>query len=1033
VFFRRVTILAITVLLMYLFTSAEEYKLEHVSLEQGISHNLIYSIFQDSKGLMWFGTMYGLVKYDGNTYTVYRYDPMDSNSLSNDNIISIYEDNEGYLWFGTYKGGLNQYDRRTGIFKRYIHDPNNPNSICNNIVWAVLEDKNKDYWIGTGAGLDKLVNQQFIHFTSDSLNPEKLSSNLVYNICEDKTGNLWLGTFGGGLNKLDVNKGTFKRYVNDNSDSNSLSGNFIRSMFRDRKGNLWIGTYGRGMNKFVEEKDNFLHYLHNPSDKSSISNNDVNYIIEDEKDNLWIGLNGGVDRFDKLSFSFEHFKIENENDDNEQNCIAVFEDRSGIIWLGSYYGGLYKFYKKHNDFNTFRHSISDIFSLSNNYVRSIFEDKSGKIWIGTNYGLNKFDEEKQVFKQFKYDSTNKNGLSNNWINSIVEDNDRNLWIGTTNGLDRFDRKKNSFAHYRHEKENINSISSNVILSLFVDKTGTLWVGTNSGLNRFDKKKNEFKRFVNIPSDQNSLSDNLVYTIYEDKKGLIWIGTYGGLNRLDESKERFTRYVTDPHNSNTINNNYVHAICEDMANNFWIGTAGGLNLFDRDKNIFTHYSEKDGLPNSVVCGILEDEKGFLWISTNKGLSKFDFKNKIFKNYETDDGLQSNMFVDGAYCRLGNGEFAFGGINGFNIFKPSAITESQFIPSIVLTSLTKFDGPQKKEIDISDIKELTLSYKDNPITISFASLDFTKPSKNQYSYMLEGIDEDWIRSGNFTKAVYANLSPGKYVFKVKGTNSDGVWNEQIASIKLIIAPPFWNTWWFYSLIAAAVLIMIVVIQNYRIKNKLKNLLEIERAKSNEREAVREQASRDYHDELGHKLTRIALYSRRIKKNASSETERLKDDLDSIIETSINLQSSAKDIIWTLDPEEDTLYDAAVRLKDFGNEIFENTGIRFEMGEIPDRLRNLKLDMNYKRHIIYIFKEGMNNILKYAECKKVRFEICENDSELCMTLNDDGKGFMINGQSKGYGLKNMLKRAEQMGARIEIESIPNQGTRISLHSQI
>ncbi len=1008
-----------------------EYKLEHISLEQGISHNLIYSIYQDSKGFMWFGTMYGLVKYDGPNYTVYRYDPSDTNSLSNDNIISIYEDRKGFLWFGTFNGGLNKYDRNTGRFTRFVHNADNPNSLSNNIVWAELEDRNGILWIGTSGGLNKYQNGIFTAYTFDSVNNNSIGSNLVYSVTEDRSENvLWLGTFGGGLNKFDKSNNTFFIYKHKEADTGSISGNFVRPVYQDEKGNIWAGTFNKGLNKFNKSSGFFTHYLHTPSDPNSLSNNNINSIIEDRNGNLWIGVNGGVDMFDKASGKFELHSLMNDESRDEENCIAVYEDLSGIIWLGSYYGGLYKLYENRDKFATFRHSTSDKTSLINNNVRCIFEDRSSVMWVGTNAGLDKFDDGAKTFTHYEHDTLSSYSLSNDVVNSLAQDEEGNIWVGTAMGLNKLNIDLNRFIHYANDPADDNSISSNSITCLYKDKNGLMWVGSRLGLNRLDVSNNTFARYMKSASDSNSISDNDIFSIYEDPGGYIWIGTYGGLNRLNKSTGRFSHFIQNPFAPGTISNNYAYSFCTDQNGSFWIGTAGGLNKYNKNTGLFSNLTEKDGLPNSVICSILEDRAGALWISTNKGVSRFEVVLKSFRNFDIDDGLQSNMFNNGSFCRRKNGDFVFGGINGLSIFDPDRIRDIQeAAPPVILTSLIKYSGKEKKEIDISGAKEIRLAYNENLVTFGFAVIDYINPKKNQYSYMLEGFDKDWINSGNVSKAVYANLNPGEYLFKVKGANSDGVWNEKYASILLTITPPYWKTWWFYTFIVICSVLLIATFQNYRVRMKVKNLFELEKAKSREREIVRQQASSDYHDELGHKLTRISLYSRRIKKKMESESSGLVSDLDSIIETSNSLQSGAKDLIWALNPGEDTLFDAALRMKDFGNELFEINDINFIMNAIPDGFKSFKLSMNSKRHLTYIIKEGMNNVLKYAECKNVELNFSVRGNVLEVILSDDGKGFVIENVSKGYGLKNIVTRAEQIGGEIEIVSAPGNGTSIKL----
>ncbi|MBK8551283.1 MAG: hypothetical protein IPL53_09580 [Ignavibacteria bacterium] len=561
----------------------------------------------------------------------------------------------------------------------------------------------------------------------------------------------------------------------------------------------------------------------------------------------------------------------------------------------------------------------------------------------------------------------------------------------------------------------------------------MWIGTDRGLNKFDKNRKSFVHYIHSADDTNSLSENTILSVYEDINSELWVGTFSGLNKMDRNSGKFTHFKQDPDNPKSISNNYVFSFCEDSNNNFWIGTGGGLNIFDRNSETFFHFTESDGLPNGVIAGLESGNDGHLWISTFKGISRFSVKDKEFKNYDSYDGLVSNMFNTGSYYKNSKGEIYFGNINGVNYFNPSEMKESKFTPSVILTSLVKYNDNSKKEIDISAKNEIELSYKDNIINIGYSSADFTNPQKNKFAYRLEGFDEDWNYSENKNEAIYTNLNPGKYVFKVKGTNSDGVWSSKEASLNITITPPFWKTWWFYGILICTAAGGIVLIQNYRVRQKVKNLIELEKIKENEREMMREQASRDYHDELGHKLTRISLYSRRINKKLRPTANGLTEDLNSIVETSNSLQSGAKDLIWAMNPKEDTLYDFTVRLRDFGNELFENTGINFTSDGINVKYKEINLSMNCKRHLIYIFKEGMNNILKYSRCANVRLTFQMYDEDVEIILSDDGKGFDLNNCPKGYGLKNIFSRAKQIDVNVNITSEDNKGTVIKLKAHI
>jgi tRNA A-37 threonylcarbamoyl transferase component Bud32/sugar lactone lactonase YvrE len=401
-----------------------------------------------------------------------------------------------------------------------------------------------------------------------------------------------------------------------------------------------------------------------------------------------------------------------------------------------------------------------------------------------------------------------------------------LWIGTLgDGLYRFDPEEGTRKHYKHDDKKRDSLSDDNISTIYEDSFGTLWIGTMNGLNRFEPETETFncyKKSENLPEKEGpfSLSDNCISKIYEDQSHVLWIGTRNGLSRFYRENETFYHWKREPGKPGSLSNNIITAIWEDKEGGLWIGTmGGGLNQFDRERKTFKHYLEKDGLPNMTINGILGDDEGNLWLSTNKGISKFDPKSESFKNYDMRDGLQGNEFNGGAYFKSGDGEMFFGGSNGFNAFYPYKITDNPHVPPIVITDFQILNDPVKigpnspLKQSITETKEIVLTHEDNVFSFEFAALDFSNPKKNKYLYKMEGFKKEWNKRDSDRRFVtYTNLDPGKYVFRVKGSNNDGKWNEEGTAIKIIIIPPFWKTWWFYLLAVLAFAILSYVIINF-----------------------------------------------------------------------------------------------------------------------------------------------------------------------------------------------------------------------------
>lgn len=836
-----------------LFAQKDNLKFERISIADGLSQNTVYCILQDRKGFMWFGTQDGLNKFDGYDFKVYKHDPQNPNSLSNNVVRAIYEGGDGTLWIGTNGGGLNKLvlagsNRDDEAFTVYKNDPQNSSSLSDNYVLSIVGDSRPEenvLWIGTRyGGLNKfeIATGKFTRHQNDPHNDSSLSDNYILSIYEDSRHDgrrLWIGTYGGGLNKLDRERGIFSRVEHDSSGANSLGHDQIRTIFEDRAGALWIGT-GGGLDKLVLEGANqhavtIKHYHHDPNDPASLSASAVWSIFEDQSGRLWIGTGNGLNRFDREAEKFYHY----HHDPNDPNSLSenyirtIGEDRSGMLWIGTWNGGLNKLDRRRGMFAHYRNIPNDSNSLSHNNVRAFYEDSrdgGSTLWIGTRGGgLIKFDRKEQTFKQYTDDRDDPNDLSHNYVWSILEDRAGRFWIGTYgDGLKRFDRKKERFTHYRHDPANPNSLSHKSVMPIYEDRFGTLWIGTDGGLNKFDPETETFKHYKHDPNDSASLSRNGIWSIFEDHAGRLWIGTDGGgLNRFDREKGVFKHYKNDPDNPQSLSNNHVFCILEDSRHNgtLWLGTwGGGLNKFDAATEKFVHYTEKDGLPNDVVYGILADDHGNLWLSTNKGISRFNIATETFKNYNTHDGLQSHEFNAGAYHKSKGGEMFFGGINGFNAFYPGEIKDNTYIPPIVITAFKKFDQIAKRDIAAAD--DIALSYKDKYLTFEFVALDYTNPEKNQYAYKMEGFDENWINAGARRFASFTNLDPGNYVFKVKGSNSDGVWNEDGVAVKIAIAPPPWKTWWAYALYVLFAAGLLYGVRRYELNRlRLKNQLQIE----------------------------------------------------------------------------------------------------------------------------------------------------------------------------------------------------------------
>lgn len=843
---------------------------------------------------MWFGTQNGLNRYDGYEFREYKHNPKDPASLPGNKVRLVYEDRLKTLWIGTEGGGLCRFNRENENFIRcrYKNDSDpNPGRDINDIM-TIYEDKNHVFWIGTfGGGLLRFDPKkgEWIRFVHNPENPGSLSHNMIRAFCKDRTGIMWIGTEGGGLNAFDPKTGTFTHFLHQPDVPDSLSHNFVKAIIEDSKGNLWVGTLG-GLDKFNRQTKKFTHYRHQHEKAGSLSHDRIRVLFEDSKGTLWVGTEGGgLNRMKSQSRGiFVHYRPEPNNPHSLNHNIvwSIMEDRVGCIWIGTFGGGINRIDPRMQQFVHFFGDPNDPNSLSSNDIPSLYEDREGILWIGTyDNGLNRYDRSTGKFKSYKYSSVDPKSLSSNEVMAIHEDIYGELWIGTwVGGINRFDRETELFFRYKHKPGTYEGPASNDIFCFCEDQDNKLWIGTwGGGLNLFLREKNEFVYYKNDPQNPESLSDNGVTTIYPDRESeeFLWIGTYiSGLERFNRHTGTFKHYSHDSENSNSLSHNSVRSIYISPAHPeiVWAGTFdGGLNKFNKRTGKWYSYTEEDGLPNNTIYGILEDSNKNLWLSTSKGLSRFNPETMKFVNYDESDGLQSNEFNQGAFFKSKSGRFYFGGINGFNAFFPERITRNPHIPPVVLTDFKIFNKDVQLEKSVSEMKEITLSYKDYVFSFEFAALNYTATAKNRYAYKMEGLDNEWIQLNHKRDITFTRLPPGEYTFRVKGSNNDNTWNEEGTSIQIIITPPFWETWWFRVLLILILMGIILGLYKWRVRQ-----YKVQRKKLEREVTIRTREIMKQKEIIEEKNNQLEISNQELKKSEMNliELNATKDKFFSII---------------------------------------------------------------------------------------------------------------------------------------------------------
>jgi ligand-binding sensor domain-containing protein len=829
----------ITFLVIWFDAGSQTFKFDHINTDQGLSQGTVNCIFQDKKGFIWIGTNDGLNRYDAYSFKVFKNNPQDSLSISGNIITCIKEDSTGNLWIGTRNEGLNVYNQSTNKFTRYLNIPGNNKTISSNAIKSVLFGKNGLVFIGTLGGgfnvLDTKTNS-FKVFRNVNSNVG-LSDNYVYSLALLDDGRVCIGSDCGTMDIFDPVKETFQKVV-FNNDYKSARGNLDMTLLKTPSGKIWIGTNKNGL-YCIDASFNVKQYAY-PASSSMVTS----FCEKDDK--VLVGTDGGgLCILDPSTGEYKNVAHDPSNPFSLSNnaIYTIFCDNAGTLWVGTYQGGINTYNPYKYKFEHYTNLLGVESSLSNKSVIAIYKDKSGKVWIGTDGGgLNLFEPATGTFKKYLNDPHNSSSISGNVIKSICEDHEGNLWLGTyANGLNLMDPKTGKFRRYVKNQNDPNSLINNNVWAIFEDSRNNLWVGTmGGGLDRFDYKSNSFQRFSYSETDPKSLSSDAVKVIFEDKKGNLWIGTeVGGLNIYNPSSNNFTRFQYDSKNPKSISNNDIRAMFQDSKGTLWVGTANGLSIFNYGDMTFTSPSVNNLLPNKIINGILEDGNANLWISTNKGLVRYNINKQTLRIFDVKDGLQGNDFNYTSVFKSENtGEMFFGGTNGFNVFDPGEITDNPYKPDVVFTNLfisgkivKSGDTLNDKIIldkELSETKSITLSYKENVFEIEFAALNYINSGKNQYKYMMEGVDEDWVQTTSDKRtASYMNLKPGTYTLKVKASNNDGVWNEKEASLQIRVLAPWWKTWWFRSLALLLIGGVVYFIIKLRMKEINRRHFELESA--------------------------------------------------------------------------------------------------------------------------------------------------------------------------------------------------------------
>lgn len=829
-------IVLVTILLCRAGTdvSAQELQdigFDHWKVEDGLSQGTVLSILQDSRGLLWLGTQDGLNQFDGYHFRIFRKDSDDPYSLNENIITALTEDADGNIWIGTGGGGVNILDARRRHLVRLSDHVSIPYARSGGVINALCIDHAGTIWIGTdGDGLIGFspADSSVRIFRFNPFSDMGLGGDFITDIAVADDQHLWVAVRGVGVELLDITDGRCRHFLRDEQSDPMLPGEEISLAAQDT-GRLWIATATSGLfllERTGEHSGSIRKIPYPDGRRVSI----VRSIICDSRGTLWIGTDvDGLYVLNTKTMKYRQLRHKSFDDRSLQRAgiKSLYEDRSGNIWIGMNGRGVSVRSIAAKRFHLLRALEGSPMDITIRSIRAVYQGSDSILWIGGYSGLNWIDRRtgKVSVYPVKPGTRRRDAVVNHLYNGNIyalhpdpDDPLGSLLLGTEgDGLYRLNRR-NGRLQRLPMGVSLDSphVRGGAVYEIFVDSKRNLWIGTDQGLSCRFSGENRFTHFVHDPDDPLSLNYGSIHAVYEDFNGFIWIGSdKGGLGLFDPISHDFTRFEHDPDDPSTLSSNRVHCIYEDQRRMLWIGTTTGLNSLNRENGSFRHFTTNDGLPNDVIYGILEDEKTYLWLSTNRGLARFHPYRGVMESFDASDNLQGEEFNAGAFFRSSSGEMFFGGVGGLTYFQPQGILKNPYTPSIVVTGCTVGDIsiiPSWDDINRREVYDVP--YGAETVTFTFAALSLYRAHKNQYMYRLEGVHDQWIHAGTDHDITFVALPPGRYVFRVKGSNNDGKWNHEGTAVDLYIEEPFWSSWWFRGILAVILLLLMTALYRWRV---------------------------------------------------------------------------------------------------------------------------------------------------------------------------------------------------------------------------
>ncbi|MFL6602651.1 MAG: two-component regulator propeller domain-containing protein [Steroidobacteraceae bacterium] len=998
-------------------TEGTDIRFTRLALAQGISQTRVETIVQDDRGFMWFGTQYGVNRYDGHEFRSFRHIDGDTRSVCGVYIRTLFEDREGRLWLACERM-LDRYEPATETFTHYQLEAAGPPDLTAS-PRHISQDSDGMLWVATGHGLYQLdpSSGHSVGFHHDAANAASLSSNDVKSTYIDRGGTLWVAN-SEGIDAFDPHSGRVTLHVPIREPREM-------SMLEDRAGAFWIIYASNNGLAALDRKSRVLtRYSFAKTAVSSETLTGLSSILEDANGQLWLGTHSdGLLKLDGTRLKATRYRNDPTNYESlaENRTTALKQDREGNIWVGLGASEPNHFSPKPPPFRPLPFDTGNPDNLGEKLVNVLFEDSHGTLWIGTTGALNRYDRATRSYQRFRVPG---DGISSDVL-SIVEDRAGALWVGTSGqGLAKLGAAAGKLKLYRHVAGDPRTLSDNVVTHLYIDHNGTLWVATGNGLSRYDAVTDSFTSF----RQETEFWAATYVGLAEDKHGTLWISGVPGLLHFDPGKGAFVQHKEGEQLRGT-------GLLVSSAGEVWAGSQAGLYRYEPSSGKSRMYTHRDGLASDSISCILEDAHGDLWMSTTEGLSRFHPASGRFRNYSVADGLPGRDLTGwGACFRNALGTLYFGGFAGAVEFDPNAVLDELYTPPVVLTRLELAGelvqpgqgSPLSQTIGYT--KELTLSNSQRRFAVQFAALSFRSPGTNRYRYRLEGLDADWQEVGSDRRiASYTTLPPGVYNLRVQGATNRSPWSEPGATLRITIQPPWWGMWQFRVTVILVVVALAIVAYGYRVQH-LGRQLEI---RFEERMSERTRIARDLHDSLLQSFQGLILQLQAILNMLPARAAEAARSLGVALDRADQAIDEGRAAVQRLRTPSLMEMDIVSSLKALAEDTTTAQPLAFRVvleGK-PRPLVPLVRDEAYR-----IAQEAFRNAVQHAAANAIEAELTFGDRTFTLRVRDDGAGFdperLENSERSGHwGVRGMRERAAAINGKFEVWSEKGAGTEIEL----